>query len=98
VAEQPVAGDQAAVLPAVKDLPQGLLAELAGDLGEPGDNRPSSTRSTSERAAYCWPSQTSAATSRSVMPASVSQRARREVPAPSRPPWTCGPGRERPRR
>jgi hypothetical protein len=31
VAQQPVTRDQATVLPAVKDLPQGLLAELAGD-------------------------------------------------------------------
>jgi len=32
MAEQPVPGDQAALLPAGKDLPQGLVAELAGDL------------------------------------------------------------------
>ena len=56
--------------------------------GEPGDSRPSRTRRTSERAAYCWPSQRRAATSRSVMPASVSQRGRRDDPPPGRP----GPG------
>ena len=50
--------------------------------GEPGDSRPSSTRRTSERAAYCWPSQYKAATSRSVMPASMSQRGRREAAIP----------------
>ena len=73
--------------------------------GEPGDSRPSRTRRTSERAAYCWPSQRRAATSRSVMPASVSQRGRRDDPgarstsARSGPgPWTCGPGRVRPAR
>jgi hypothetical protein len=58
------------------------------DMGELGDDdsRPSSTRSTSERAAYCWPSQYKAATSRSVMPASMSQRGRREAPSSERAP------------
>jgi hypothetical protein len=35
-AQEAVAGDQAAVLPAVEDLPQGLVAELAGDAGRAG--------------------------------------------------------------
>ena len=61
-------------------------------LGEPGDSRPSRTRRTSERAAYCWPSQRRAATSRSVMPASVSQRGRRDDPPPGRPPPRPGAG------
>ena len=69
--------------------------------GDPGESRPSSTRRTSERAAYCWPSQRRAATSRAVMPASVSQRGRRDEPPPDGPgrgPWTLGPGLVRPAR
>src|SRR4029450_1952186 len=64
-------------------------------LGDPGDSRPSRTRRTSERAAYCWPSQTSAATSRSGMPASLSQRDRRDWPPFAPPCRYPGAGRGR---
>jgi hypothetical protein len=36
VPEEAVAGDQVTVLPAVEDLPQGLVPELAGDAGRTG--------------------------------------------------------------
>src|SRR5829696_2456444 len=106
VAQQAVAGDQPRSSQRSTTSRRVVSPIKPSTLGEPGDSRPRRTRRTSERAAYCWPSQRRAATSRSVMPASVSHRGRRDeppagLPAPDGPvlgPWTCGPGRMRPAR